>query len=224
MKLNKITTQICLGAALTFVTQTASAYPIEAFSVEDPRCDPLPQMELTHELGDAPVFPLDELLESASSQVNQTVCVTDDGIANDYIVIITNKSGRAWKDLMFVADEGNFIGNSDGFVIDGASGSSTDAFLIDPFGINANLLFESLTPDVIFEPGETWEFLVSNFMAPGGPTPFDSLGIGGSSGFIFPPSTASIIANPVVPVPAAAFLFGSGLLGMFAFARRSRKS
>jgi len=225
MKMQKIEkktiiTQVSLTVVLSFVVQSAFAYDIQATAFDDPRCDPLPQIDLRHELGEAPLFPILELIESSSAQTAQTVCVGDDGIANDWEVRILNTSPVAWKDMMFVVDAGNFVGNADGVVFDGgAAGIATDAFLIDPFGANANLLFESGIANVIFEPGETWVFLVTNFMAPGfpAPTPFDTLGIGGFSAPIAL-STASIVANQV-PIPAAAWLFGSAL-GLLGWVRR----
>lgn len=219
MKLN--VTKIGICTLLLLVAQNASAYPVFAQSLDNPRCDPLPQMNLSHELGDAPVFPIDELIASVSAQVPMTVCVGDDGIANDWLVTITNLSPTAWMDMMFVVDQLNAVGNADGVVID-ATGAGTDAFLIDPFGVNPNLIFESMTPNVIFEPGETWEFLVTNFIASGLPTPFDSLDIGALS--VGLPSTASIIANPAptVPIPSSIWLFGSGILGLIGITRHKK--
>lgn len=225
MKNLKIFTQISLCVGLSLVTMNVSAYNIRAFTQDLPVCDRLEQMEITHELGEPSAFPDNELIVS-SVERGQPVCVGDDGMANDWLVRITNRSGTAWQDMMFVADAGFAIGNLDGSVFDVASNTATDAFMIDPFGVNRNLLFESMTANVIFEPGETWEFLVTNYThvtgAPGAIAPFDSLGIGSSSALGFA-STASIVANPVIPIPPSVFLFASGLLGLIGVARRIKK-
>jgi hypothetical protein len=74
----------------------------------------------------------------------------------------------------------------------------------------------------IFEPGESWRFLVTNVVFPANVPPtltFDSVGgfAGGSLGF--PPSTASIVGTPI-PEPSTALLVGLGLAGLALRRRR----
>jgi hypothetical protein len=120
-------------------------------------------------------------------------------------VTITNLSPIAYTDLFFVADLGNTIGNADGTIF------GQDAFRIDAIGpTNANLLFESIAADGIFDPTESWTFLLSDFLVTTGPPGapfFGSLGVAGATSGS---SNASIVANPV-PIPATFWLFGSAL-------------
>lgn len=192
----------------------ASAVPIQGLFVDDPtHCDSHADYNLTHELGDAAVFPAEESIFYDAKNMNVFVCVPDDGIANDYEIRMQNLSGVAWQDVTFVVDEGvNFSqGNYDGSVVDlsSATGANTLAFRIDSVGGNAPLVFESMTADDIWEIGEFWTIHVTNF-GNGSQTPvFDSVGVFGVGSGGFPPSTASILAN-VVPEPASLGLLAAG--------------
>jgi len=168
--------------------QNAFATPIEAIIIDVPSCDSVDAL-LLHELGENnplfpptfPVpFPLDELIE-ASADNGPTVCVPDDAFPdNDWVVTITNLSPLDWHGLYFVVDGSIPLGNMDGFEI--TNGVPAAAFRIDSVGVNPNLISESIALDGVFQSGETWEFLVTNFggilfTAP--PTPFDSNGLFG---------------------------------------------
>lgn len=205
----------CLSMVLTCsgIAPPAGAVPVAGVFIEDSRGDVLTDQFLPQELGDEEFFPASSGLHYHDHRYGFTVGVPDDGVANDWTVHIENETGQAWKSLFFVADLGVSIGNADGRVQDllGAPGVLRDAFRIDALGANANLLFESISTDGVFQPGEEWEFAVSNFntglnslapslISPGvfaGSSPFG--GIGGSN--------ASILATPV-PEPATAGLMG----------------
>lgn len=76
----------------------------------------------------------------------------------------------------------------------------------------------------IFEPGETWRFIVTNVLFPANIPPllvFDSVGGFAGSSVSFPPSTASILGNQVVPEPSTALLTGFGLVALVLARRRS---
>ena len=94
---------------------------------------------------------------------------------------------------------------------------------IDWVGVNTPLVYESMVVDNVFQAGETWEFIIQDYtnQLGGPPTPFDSVGIAGLSGG-WPPSTGSIIGSPV-PVPAAFWLLGSGIIGIAGIRRKGKQ-
>ena len=214
MNTNRIDNLRWLAIGLLLAAMPAApllAVPIQGRFLDDPtHCDIVPDTQLTHELGDAPVFPVDEQLLFSITKTVVTVCVPDDGIANDWDIRITNIGSIAWTDVFFVADEGiNFsLGNWDGYVEDLTAPGLTWAFRIDAVGTNNNLVVESMAPDGILEPGESWGFRVTNFDS-GAPPTFDSVGKFSLSSASTPPSTASILANPV-PEPATLSLLALG--------------
>jgi hypothetical protein len=225
--LNKRMTTLAMTAAATtllLATNAANAVPISGQYLEDARCDNIPSQHLTHELGQNGIFPINEALEINFQATQQTVCVPQDGLPNDWNVQIRNVSPIAWQDLFFVVDLGTTFGNADGSIFDaiGAPGVITDAMRIDgtvTLGVNNNLFFESGPVDEILQPGEIWRFNVSNFMnatAVGGfqPPIFVTPGIfAGSSPFGTTNGNASILANPV-PEPGVMSLLIGGAAAM----------
>ena len=204
---------------------TAIANPIHGHYVEDARGDSVPGQMLTYELGDSALFPLSEGLVYHDHRDSSTV-VPDDGIANDWTVHIENVSGRWWTNLFFVADVGATIGNADGIIEDmsGAPGVMTDAFRIDASGVNANLMSESITADGILEPGEGWEFRVSNFgtCVNSRPPQLTTPGVfAGSSPMAAFGGNSSIVATPL-PEPSSMLLLT--IAGCALLARRRGSS
>ncbi len=216
-----------LAGLLLVCAGSANAVPVNGLYLEDPRCDAQPNQNLGHEIGETTAFPIDERILVVVSPALSYVCVGDDGAPNDFTVQMTNLSPYAYVDLFFVADDGMFVGNSDGTVVDliGAPGITADAFKIDGTvtpGVNSNLFGESGAVNEIFEPGETWRFMVTNVVFPASVPPvlvFDSVGGFAGSSTGFPPSTASILGSQIVPEPSAGLLLGLGV-ALLGFARR----
>lgn len=215
-----------VSLGLLAAARTAEAVPVNAQYVEDTRCDQVPTQFLSHELGQTGFFPINEALEISVQPTTVTVCVPNDGVANDWIVQITNISGQAWRNLFFVADAGATLGNADGSARDlaGAPNVLTDAMRIDGTvtpGINNNLLLESAIPDEILQPGETWRFNVSNYVDyPVGGAPVPPIFIlpgrfAGSEPLGVSNGTASILAVPVPePLIGGALVVGAAALAL----------
>ncbi len=202
---------------------SALANPVDGFYQDGPACDNHGNLEAYEELGLAPMFPLDEMIDATATFTNFSACtVTDDAGMPNALVIMTNLSGQDWSNLFYVADPETRFSNVDGFAttdpVPNAASIFTEAFRIDAVGGNRPLIAESMTADGIFEAGETWEFIVQDFgnLVGFGPADFDSLDFSGGSSAAF--SAASIVAFRPIPAPGAAALFG--LAGLTAARRR----
>jgi hypothetical protein len=216
--------------SLLVANQLAQAVPVNALYTDDPRCDQIPQQSPTHELGDLATFPQNEAIRMTPTPVTFTICVPNDGLANDWVVDMINLSGQTWRNLFFVCDHNVTVGNADGSMQDltGAPGILTDAFKIDGTvtpGVNVNLLSESMIADEIFQPGEIWRFAVSNYMAVDSTGAFQSpLNItpgqfAGSTNFPQTPGNCSILASPV-PEPGTISLLALGASALLLRRRR----
>lgn len=219
--------------AVLSIPIAAFAVPVQGRYVNAPnQCDDHLPLDLTHELGELPAFPIDEGIDVVSQPIPAypiAACVADDPTPNDYIVRMINVSNIAYKDIFFVVDEAYSVGNFDGRVFDVAFPGATESFRIDGTvtpGSNRPLISESSTVDEIFEPGEEWTFYVLNFNAFDAagnllPPIFDSPGGFAASSASGPPSTASILANEVVPEPASFWLL-LPIIAVAIFQRRTR--
>jgi len=219
---NLVVAAAALAALLVAAPEPARALPVNGFYFEDARCDTHANVNLPHEIGETAAFPIDERISVVVSPALSYACVGDDGAPNDFVVQMTNLSQYAYIDLFFVADTGILVGNADGNVVDvvNAPGVTADAFKIDgtvTLGVNNPLFGESGIVNEIFEPGETWRFIVTNVLFPANVPPtliFDSAGGFSGSSLGTPPSTASILGTQLVPEPGTALLLGLGLAGL----------
>ena len=207
--------------AFSMLASWGFAAPISGLYNDLADCDNHGTVEFSEEIGDAAVFPPDEAIFSDAEATLQVICVSDDGIQNDWEVRILNLSSNSFVDLFFVADEGSSVGNYDGLTQDlaGAPGVGLTSFRIDNVGVNQPLVAGD-DGDLIFEPGEAWSFLVTNFNSPGlAPPIFASPGLfAGSS--TNPNSNASIVANLYkIPEPTTCALLIVGL-GVICFRRK----
>ncbi len=194
----------------------ANAIPVSVTHTDLPTCDPLIVPPGVDELGDTPVFMgADEGITAVDLPAVGVACPSADSPAPNTLVSMTNMTSRDFVEVWYVADPETSIGNADGLVED------EEAFRIDTMGINTPLVSESLTPDGIFESGETWDFVIDDY--------FNALGLGaddffspGAVGGMSPggPSSGSIIA--IVPEPSTPLLMAAGLAGLGARRRKQR--
>ena len=225
--------QSLVFALVVTATSTLSlALPVQVAHVDTPQCDMLSiPNEGVHEIGDAGVFPADEALSALDIGIAAPgpCSALDDPSISNPVVDIRNLSGRPWLEVWYVASPETTITNFDGEADDIAFGPLQEAFRIDymvsdPGGIHHPLISESLTPDGIWEPGESWQFILQDYSnslsLP--PDAINSLGVGSASmvdpvGFIT--SSGSIIGI-TIPEPGTLAL---ATLALIAIVRRSSK-
>jgi len=205
------------------ITQQAFAVPTSVFFADDPpSCDFLfngpdfgDELGLGALSGPFP-FPPDEEIDAFVFSSSPPACPSGSiGIT----VEITNLTPHFWFELFYVADSDTVISNFDG-TIDGFLAFRIDSpASLGGCGINCPLIFESLTPDGVFEPGEIWEFIIDDYanfdiFGPLPPDALGSLGIGSfdsgsptaSSGSIFAFGDTSGVGGTILPIDTTALL------------------
>lgn len=211
--------------ACAAVAVSAAALPVDGRYLEDPRCDFFGPLIAVEELGTGPAFPPDELITAVSTFTQKTACIgepDDPGIPNA-IVVMTNLTGRFWTDLFYVGDVQTSFTNVDGLAtsdeVPPPGAFVTLAFRIDSVGVNTPLIFESIAADGIFAPGETWHFIIQDYVNTLG-LPASALSspdfAGGSFG---DPTSSGSIVQFIVPTPGSATL---AAIALGAMVRRRR--
>lgn len=241
MKFALLINLFVFGAFVSLIAAPAFAVPVKV--VHDDwasMCDTLLIPHLVDELGigqsgntyDDIGFPKDEEISAKSYEEYRPVCpVSDDPAMLDAIVKITNltQPARSFKALWYVGNPNTHLSNVDGEVFQ--AGFETNgggrAFRIDTRGRNRPLIGESIKADGIFQPNETWTFVIQDFSAggavgavAGGAADFTSIGVaGGSRNHYHSRSTGSIIGIPI-PEPTSLGLLMLGTMGAIIFRRR----
>lgn len=210
-----LATALSVATALAFAAP-ASAVFLKVEHVNLDECDDLIVPVDVDELGLIGVFPTDEQIEAGASFTDEIACpgsYLPNGIPNTLVTIV-NLTPTYFDNLWYVADPETRFTNVDGLV------NGEEAFKIDTVGLNRPLVSESLTPNGIFEPGETWQFIVDNYSNING-LPASALLSPGAVGVTSGGDTissASIIATRV-PEPTACLLV---LTGLAVWGRRRR--
>jgi hypothetical protein len=198
---------------LSLLAGAAGANPVDGLYSDLAHCDNHGFLRAVEELGEGPLFPQDELISTTWVLTNQSACpASDDPNMPNVLVEMVNLSGRDWTNLFYVADPMTGLSNVDGLAESfAAPGIRTEAFRIDSVGLNRNLVFESMSPNGVFEVGEVWGFIIQDYSNALGLAPaFGSLDFAGaSSGDSL--STGSIVQF-VVPAPGSAALVCLGCL------------
>ena len=222
--MSKVTTILMLSAVLMFVVSSAVAIPIKVNSKDTLPQDVLITQEClpVHELGTSGVFfDDDEGIECGCVETSYRPCdqnPDDPGIPNIEVSIF-NCTTRDWLWLYYVADPETGLTNDDGLVNDCL------AFQIDAVGANRPLISESMAADGVFQVGETWVFVIQDYVnAPGlSACALNSVGVG-AGGCGFPGSGGDVISSgSIIPEPGTMALLVLGGIGAL-MRRRRRKA
>jgi len=223
--------QIIFSVIIIGVLGSPSAFglPITVEFENENNCDTLDVPLRLHELGfpntvNPPgVFPSGEEIAASHEVTSLSACsATDDGGTDNFLVTMTNNSPHDFTEVWWVGDSLLLtISNNDGEIGQPGFGALPGpAFRIDNVGNNLPLKSESINANGIFQAGETWTFVVQDFVDgfPGniGPSSFRSYGIGGvSSPSGTDLSRASIIAftRDEIPLPGDDVLCEASLDG-----------
>ncbi len=208
---------VCAICAFLMFTLTAYAMPVIPVIIDTPEQDVLAECPypIYDELGNLP-FPMDEWITSSWEYTDLIACLGtpyDNPQIPNVLVTMTNMTNHVWGGyyygqktyVYYISDPETTLSNYDGLI------NGEQAFIIDRVGMNTPLVFESMTPDGVFEVGETWQFIIQDYANILGlaPSAFASFGIGmNSAGDVV--SSGSILAN--IPEPATLILLAAGLL------------
>ena len=142
-----------VSLVLLLLSGPAGAFPVDANFVNDARCASIQNLHIRDEVGTNPAAPgdfaADETISASSTNTTLSACgITGTGAGgNDWLITITNETEFTFYAVLFVVDPGGSVGNADGTI------GGNDAFMIDTYGANQNLVFESMDWDELFQPG-----------------------------------------------------------------------
>ncbi len=209
-------TALCITGfcALVFLVSNSPAVLTDVRFEDLTEQDPLFGPNLVHELGNSTLFPREEFIEAWDELTERTACYEypgDNPSIPNALVYMVNMTGQKWTRVWYVADgidpfipNETSLTNYDGLV------NGVLAFEIDYFGMNRPLVYESMGVNGIFEPGETWAFIIQDYQNMFG-MQASALGSIGVPSFneptAVPLSTGSIIA---IPEPMTLTLLGLG--------------
>lgn len=186
-------------------SMAAQAEPVEVWSENGPQ-DPLSVNGWVHELGSSESFPADELIVSEVLWPDSTPPPCPDNYQGglNIRVDIINVTNKDWSELWYVADPETTLTNHDGWI------NGQLAFKIDSVGLNRPLILEDKTVNGIFEPLETWRFVIQDYVNSLSLRAafFGSIGIPSGGDMV---SSGSIIA---IPEPTTIVLLGLGSLAL----------
>ena len=208
------TITLAVAAMFWLFASPALATPITVNSVDTASQDVLYPHVDVDELGTAG-FPIDELISVTERLTTYTPCLVnpDNTSIPNIELTIVNLTTRTFHDLVYVADPATTLTNDDGTV------NNELAFNIDNLSgdLNLPLVYED-TPNLLFEPGETWKFVIQDYVGMLPAVALGSVGLVGSSSSRDTLSSGSIIA---IPEPASLVLIGVG--SVLALLKRRRK-
>jgi len=170
-------------------------------------CDPLVIPSVVDELGIAPAFPGDELITARlAGEFPENVCDNGNDQAPEIFpnlileIVNTTDPPRSFSDVWYQADVPFSFANFDGLMTVNLF-TDYSVVKIDTVGINRPLIFESGNIAGVFEPGETWRFVLVDWtpVVQGSIANLCSVGISLSSENDPCSSTGSIIALEVPP-------------------------
>lgn len=218
--MSKVTTILMFSAVVMFVASPALAHPVNVYSIDGPQ-DLLDVDGQMHEAGWGSTFPFGEVITSLYiEETEYSPCPeSDDPYTANVVVEITdvNYAPPGGIPLWYVADPETSLTNNDGRI--GNVGLNDDelAFKIDAIGLNTPLIFESMAQDNLFEPGETWRFIIQDYANTRGLSShlFDTLDIAGNS------AGDNFSSGSIIPEPATMSLLALGGIG--ALLRRRRR-